>query len=576
MKDSRAANLLRSLQDRTDLRQQFGLAMSLLSFLIVATLALGALLVGEREARNATSEGLTGLAATLADRLDRSVGQRAGVVEMLTRVEALKPVWEGDPEAARRLLQQALATIPNGNWLAFANTKGIVTAAANRRREGEDVSRYRWFQSGRTGTTIEVAQDLDYSLNGLGPDGGPYTIVELAAPVRDAGGRTTGVLALSLNWLWAASLRQETLNRSTEAATKELWILSRDGRVIIGPSLGSQPYSGDVLSRMHSAQRGSFSEASGEEAVLTGFAVVNDYPSLGWIVVARQREAVAFAAARNVASTVIVLGVLTAILAILASLYLARRISRPITHLAEEADLIERHSVDLLPRERGSREVVRLSSALRALILRIGFAEERTAAAELRAADVASRFNADIAKLRNLADTDPLTQLLNRRRFLDLASEAMELFRRDESPFGILMIDVDRFKPVNDRFGHAAGDRAIQWVGAKIAESVRPTDVVARFGGEEFIVLVPKITVQRASELGERIRLAIASDVLHGDGFVLALTASIGVALVDSGDRDVEDLIGRADLALYDAKAQGRNAVVIAVDTGLPTTRRVA
>ena len=138
------------------------------------------------------------------------------------------------------------------------------------------------------------------------------------------------------------------------------------------------------------------------------------------------------------------------------------------------------------------------------------------------------------------------------------------------------MIDVDRFKPVNDRFGHAAGDRAIQWVGAKIAESVRPTDVVARFGGEEFIVLVPKITVQRASELGERIRLAIASDVLHGDGFVLALTASIGVALVDSGDRDVEDLIGRADLALYDAKAQGRNAVVIAVDTGLPTTRRVA
>ena len=173
MKDSRAANPLRSLQDRTDLRQQFGLAMSLLSFLIVATLALGALLVGEREARNATSEGLTGLASTLADRLDRGVGHRAGVVEMLTRVEALKPVWEGDPEAARRLLQQALATIPNGNWLAFANIKGIVTAAASRRREGEDVSRYRWFQSGRTGTTIEVAQDLDYSLNGLGPDGGP-------------------------------------------------------------------------------------------------------------------------------------------------------------------------------------------------------------------------------------------------------------------------------------------------------------------------------------------------------------------------------------------------------------------
>jgi len=89
-------------------------------------------------------------------------------------------------------------------------------------------------------------------------------------------------------------------------------------------------------------------------------------------------------------------------------------------------------------------------------------------------------------------------------------------------------------------------------------------------------VLVPRIALERASELGERIRLAIASDVLRGDGFVLTLTASIGVAVVDSGDRDVETLIGRADLALYDAKAQGRNAVVTAGEMSPPATRRVA
>ena len=78
----------------------------------------------------------------------------------------------------------------------------------------------------------------------------------------------------------------------------------------------------------------------------------------------------------------------------------------------------------------------------------------------------------------------------------------METFRETERAFGILMIDVDRFKSVNDRFGHATGDRAIQWVGARIAACVRPTDVAARFGGEEFIVLVPDVTLEKAEELG--------------------------------------------------------------------------
>ncbi len=562
------------LLDRTDFRVQLALAMSLLCFLIVATLAIGASVVGEREARGATSEGLVGLAATLADRLARGADQRAGMVEVLARIEAIKPVLAGDPPAARKLLEQTLASIQGGRWFRFASADGTVTVAAEGSREGFSAGGRSWFEHGLQGTIVEQADELSYSLSGLAPDGEPYPIIDLASPVRDANGKPVGVLAFSLNWLWAANLRQQTLNRSSQWQTKELWILSRDGRMIVGPSIGSKPYSDAVLAQMLDQNRGSFSDGSKKDRMLTGFAVMQDRPSLGWIVIARQPEAIAFATAHHVVSVILILGLLTAMLGIVASLYLANRVSQPIMKLAHEADLIERHSVEMLPRVRGSREVVRLSSALRALILRIGFAEERTAAAELRAADAATRLSDDIARLRNLADTDTLTKLLNRRRFLDLAYEAMDGFRETGRGFGILMIDVDRFKSVNDRFGHPAGDRAIQWVAAKIIGSVRPNDLAARFGGEEFIVLVAEISMEGAEELAERIRLSIASEPLTGVGDDLQITVSIGVALTEKSDVDVEELIGRADLGLYRAKATGRNAVV-AVAGGTPA-RRVA
>lgn len=551
--------------------------MSLLCILIVATLAFGASVVGEREARKATSEGLAGLASTLADRLHRGIGQRASIIEVLAKIDSLKPTWMHDPEAARRVLQQSLVLVPNGSSLRFAGTDGVVRAAAGTGLEGEGVAAQKWFRHGLSGSAVEQAEALNYPLSGLDANGLPFPIVDIAAPVRDAEGNSVGVLSLSLTWIWAASLRQETLSRSSQWKTKELWILASDGRVIVGPDVGARPYSRAMLAEMIGSMQGSFSDRRGRAAILTGYAAFNLDPTLGWIVVARQPEAIAFLPARKVVWTILILGALTAALGLVASLVIAGRISHPITRLAHAADLIERHSIEMLPREHGSLEVVRLSSALRALIVRLGSAEERTAAAETHAADVASRFTHDMARLRNLADTDVLTQLPNRRRFLDIVGESMEMFRASGRPFGILMIDVDRFKSVNDRFGHSAGDRAIQWVGAKIAACVRPTDIAARFGGEEFIVLVPDVTQETAEALGERIRLAIAMEPMQTPSLSLPLTASIGVAMVEDSDSDVEALIARADLALYAAKAQGRNAVVTAASALVSVPeRRVA
>ena len=172
------------------------------------------------------------------------------------------------------------------------------------------------------------------------------------------------------------------------------------------------------------------------------------------------------------------------------------------------------------------------------------------------------------AELRHktAALVDPLTGLANRRAFLD---DAGELIRRQASrgrPVAVLMIDLDRFKSINDRFGHSVGDRALQIFAESTKASLRPTDLVGRLGGEEFAVVIADACRDNAFAVGERIRLAFAAAAaVIGEALVEA-TASIGVAIIQDPEQDVTTLLDQADEALYRAKHFGRNRVVV---TGL-------
>jgi diguanylate cyclase (GGDEF)-like protein len=160
-----------------------------------------------------------------------------------------------------------------------------------------------------------------------------------------------------------------------------------------------------------------------------------------------------------------------------------------------------------------------------------------------------------------LADTDALTGLLNRRAFLPLASDAMSYFKRYRRAICILMIDIDHFKRVNDLYGHAAGDEVIRQVGRIVSEAVRTTDKVARFGGEEFVVLLRETDLKGATIFADRIRQTVANTVFEPDGPCLRATISIGLAEAEFTDGDVDHTIERADRALYAAKSGGRNCV---------------
>ena len=168
-----------------------------------------------------------------------------------------------------------------------------------------------------------------------------------------------------------------------------------------------------------------------------------------------------------------------------------------------------------------------------------------------------------LAREQLMARTDGLTGVNNRRHFLEVAAHEWAVAQRYGLPLAMMLFDVDRFKLINDTAGHQMGDEILKRVARAASERLRAADVLGRYGGEEFIALFPGSTAQEAAVVAERIREAIAADGIETRGVLISATISAGLAGASSGPDTLEQLIRRADRALYDAKAKGRNCVVV-------------
>lgn len=179
----------------------------------------------------------------------------------------------------------------------------------------------------------------------------------------------------------------------------------------------------------------------------------------------------------------------------------------------------------------------------------------------------------DLLGARSDASRDPLTGLANRRsaeRRLD--ADRARALRLDE-PLSVLMLDLDHFKQVNDHWGHAAGDLVLKATAQALREELRGADLPSRFGGEEFLTILPGTDAGRALDVAERIRERIAKLAIAVPGDTIQITASIGVATIIR-DEAAQELVARADVALYRAKDDGRDRCVsAALDTVDPTPR---
>jgi diguanylate cyclase (GGDEF)-like protein len=166
-------------------------------------------------------------------------------------------------------------------------------------------------------------------------------------------------------------------------------------------------------------------------------------------------------------------------------------------------------------------------------------------------------------RLRALSETDPLTQTCNRRRFLEVAVQQLALARRYCFPTSLLLIDFDNFKQINDRFGHAAGDRVLVDAAGIMRRALRESDTLARFGGEEFIVLLPHTAREGALLVAERVMAVIRDNEFHHDDRAVGVTVSIGGVTCETSESSLDTMTSRADRLLYASKQAGRDHCTI-------------
>jgi diguanylate cyclase (GGDEF)-like protein len=166
-----------------------------------------------------------------------------------------------------------------------------------------------------------------------------------------------------------------------------------------------------------------------------------------------------------------------------------------------------------------------------------------------------------LEEVERLAITDSLTGLYNHRHLFELAGREFQRARRYQLPLSVMMVDIDEFKQVNDTHGHAIGDQVLQGVAECCRKELREVDVIARYGGDEFVALLPETGLSAACQVAERLRKNIAERTLDTKAGRITVTVSLGIAVLDDEHLTAESLIDRADQALYVAKKNGRNRV---------------
>lgn len=225
---------------------------------------------------------------------------------------------------------------------------------------------------------------------------------------------------------------------------------------------------------------------------------------------------------------------LSAIIAVVIGIQLGRSIVRPLKKLEQAAEEFSQGNMS-------SRVVIESTDEI---------------------GNLASTFNTMAQEIENLVIHDPLTELLNKREFDKRLKHEITRARRYEKPVSMLMIDIDLFKRVNDSYGHQVGDIVLHLVSKLIAGQVRSIDHVARYGGEELVVIMPEMTNHDARKKAESIRQSIEQQQLfYNESDYLQVTVSIGVATFPQDANDPDELVAAADKALYVAKREGRNRV---------------
>ncbi len=259
---------------------------------------------------------------------------------------------------------------------------------------------------------------------------------------------------------------------------------------------------------------------------------------------------------------------LTMLLGMVLAYRLAFQFSRPVAQLVQTAGQMNTGPGQAQFRSDSSlAEVQQLGDALNQMMATLAEKRQALQSANANLEQQVQQRTADLVQanntLRAISRQDPLTGIPNRRAADERLQEEFLRLKRAAVGYALLLLDVDRFKSINDTFGHEVGDQVLKFVALQLQQQLRGTDFIGRFGGEEFIVLLPMVDEKGARQFAEKLCLALSQCQVPVVGTV---TASIGGAMAQLTDAAMETALRAADAAMYQAKQTGRNRVVFAGD----------
>lgn len=405
--------------------------------------------------------------------------------------------------------------------------------------------------------------------------GANHMLLDFSAPIIGVHGEVMGVLSQHTRWGWVHEVVERMLS-GQRAAQMQTFIFDAAGQLIYAPgarmaeweSLGQRMP--DQLKRsMHRDPDEHYAPIiwrDSDEPYLSAAArlpVLDTAHDLGWWVVTRQPIEAAYAGANRVAYLALLIGLVAGAITAAVAYVLARHLSQDLKLLAQSAQSInasiEQNTAQPIPQLHSSVEVKQLSQTLAAMTSTLLSANGEMRRIIAERTQALSQANAE---LQRQAHTDPLTKLLNRRGFEARADFLLALARRNKLPMSVITFDIDHFKRINDRFGHDVGDKVLVALADILRNRTRASDVIARFGGEEFVALLPDTSAEMALKLANQLLVHVRSAHIDPVG---AITVSAGVAGWDTnlGLDGLAYALKASDEALYEAKESGRDRAVI-------------
>lgn len=468
-----------------------------------------------------------------------------------------------DGDETRSELDRIKASYQHYAWIGVTDASGKIMAAADGLLEGQDASARPWFIHGQQKSFVGDAHEALLLAKKLPRTNAnePLRFVDFSSPIFAQDGTLRGVVATHASWDWVAEIISNFLPQDVASQGVEAFIVNQQGAFLHPyawletPLPGGLPEDG-LYAALEWHKEGKFLTA------------VVDVPAtapvhLGWRVVLRQPLQQALLTVHELEQILLYMGLLMSAVATLLAYLLARRFSRPLEQIVAAAGSVEQGNESMsIKVSSGSSEIIQLSEALEAMLKTLVERKQElfsiNQTLEQRVQSRTEELAQANRELEHLVRHDVLTGLLNRRAFIELLQAEFQRMKRTQQGFALMLLDIDRFKQVNDQYGHDAGDAVLQHVARTVQAAVRSTDWVARLGGEEFVVLMPN-TAETAISVAEKVREAV--EMSHAP-IVEQVTVSIGVSLSASSQVNEDVIVKLADSAMYQAKTGGRNQVV--------------